>query len=229
MAPWSSRTLKACAWIPCIALGACANPGAGLSGEDSDSTFAGLRATWEVPRPMLTGGAPPPRQLLLQVEVASSDSDFSQSVPTGETLTVDGTDFAGPTSVHVGFDLHQANVDARLRLRSEGIFGLDVFGGVGYTRLELDASEVGAAASQEEDGFGPHLGLGVFCEPQSRLRLFLEGSWQPTFVGGGDVADVQALDLGLDYRLTDSIELVLAWRQLVYELEHDGADSDLDL
>ena len=65
--------------------------------------------------------------------------------------------------------------------------------------------------------------------PDPRLRLYLDGSWQPTFVGGGDTADVQALDLGLDYRLTDSIEVGLAWRQLVYELEDDGADSDLDL
>ncbi len=217
------------ALLLCAALGACANPGAGLAGEDSDSSFGSLRATWEVPRPMLAGGAPPPRQLLLQVEVGTSDSDDSQSVPAGETLTVDGTDFVGPTDVQLGFDLHQANVDARLRLRGESIFGLELIGGLGFTRLELDASQVGASASLEEDGFGPRVGLGLFCEPQSRLRLFLEGTWQPTFVGGGDIADVVALDLGLDYRLTDSIEFGLAWRQLAYELENDGADSDLDL
>lgn len=200
-----------------------------MSGDDSDSSFGSLRATWEVPRPMLEGGAPPPRQLLLQVEVGTSDSDASQAVPTGGALTVGGTDFVGPTNVQLGFDLQQANVDARLRLRGESIFGLDLIGGLGFTRLELDASQIGASASQEEDGFGPRLGLGLFCEPQSRLRLFLEGFWQPTFVGGGDVADVRALDLGLDFRLTDSIELGLAWRQLSWKQENDGADSDLDL
>jgi opacity protein-like surface antigen len=213
----------------CAALGACANPGAGIEGSDSDSTFGGLRASWEVPRPMLTGGKPPPRQYLLQVELGSSDADDSQSLPAGDTLTVDGADFVGPTNVHIGYDLYQANVDARMRLRGGSFFGLDLFGGIGFARLELDASEIGASASRAEDGFGPRIGLGLFCEPQSRLRLYLDGSWQPTFVGGGDIADVQALDLGLDYRLTDSIEVGLAWRQLVYELEDDGADSDLDL
>ena len=229
MARWNSRAVRAPGWILCAALGACASPGGGLSGEDSDASFGSLRASWEVPRPMLEGGAPPPRQLLLQVEVATSDGDFAQSVGSGDTLTVDGTDFVGPTTVHAGFDLHQANVDARMRLRSASLFGLDLFGGIGFTRLELDASEVGTSASLDEDGFGPRVGLGLFCEPQSRLRLFLEGAWEASLVGGGEVADVLELDLGLNYRLTDSIEFELAWRQLAYELENDGADSDLDL
>lgn len=228
MARRSPRTLQGCAWVACAALCACANPGAGVSGEDSDGTFTGLRATWEVPRPMLEGGAPPPRQLLLQVEAGTHDASDAQSVPAGETIVVDGAQFVGPTGVQLGWDLQQASADARLRLRGESLLGLDLIGGVGFARIELDASATGIAASDEDNGFGPRFGLGLFCEPQPRLRLFVEGAWQPTFVGGGDVADLQAIDLGLEYRLTDSIELGLGWRRQAWRQEQD-AGSDLDL
>lgn len=213
----------------CAAVCACANPGSELVADDSDSRFGGLSASWEVPRSVQSDGRPPARQLLLQLEVSTSDSDDQQSLGAGESVTVDGTTFVGPSALSTGFDLHLATADARVRLRTEHAFGLDVFGGVGFARLELDANGSGAATSLEEDGFGPRVGLGLFCELPTRVRLFVEGSFQASFVGGGDIADVQTLDLGLDLRLTDSIELVLAWRRLVYELENEGADSDFDL
>lgn len=218
-------------WLPVLAAGlcACANPGAGLTGTDSDASFAGLRATWEIPRPTISDGRPPARQLLLQAELSRSDAQFDSDLSAGETVTVDGTQFVGPLTLATDFDLYLASVDARLRLRSEHAFGMDVFGGLGFTRMELDASAASGTAALEQDGFGPRVGLGLFCELPPRLRFFLDGFWQPTFVGSGDVADVQALDLGLELRLSTSIELVLAWRGLDYGFEDSGADSDLDL
>jgi hypothetical protein len=188
----------------CAALGACANPGTGLSTSDSDASFTGLRASWEVPRPRFSQGRPPPRQVLAQAELSDTDADFLD-------------------------DLHQASVDARLRLRGEHLFGLDLTGGLGFARLDLDGNQGVPTGDSQEQGLGPRLGLGLFCELPPRLRLFLDGVWQPTFVGAGDVADLQAFDLGVDVRLTSSIELVLGWRWLAYEQERSGADPDLDL
>lgn len=199
-----ARRSRYAALLVAAALGACANPGAGLATSDSDASFTGLRASWQVPRPQFSDGRPPPRQVLVQAELSNTDADFLD-------------------------DLHQASVDARLRLRGEHLLGFDVTGGLGFARLDLDGNQAAPTGDTEEEGFGPRLGLGLFCELPPRLRLFLDGVWQPTFVGAGDVADLQAFDLGVDVRLTQSIELVLGWRWLVYELERSGADPDLDL
>ena len=90
----------------CAAVCACANPGSELVADDSDSRFGGLRASWEVPRPVQSDGRPPARQILMQLEVSTSDSDDQQSLEPGESVTVDGTTFVGPSALSTGFDLH---------------------------------------------------------------------------------------------------------------------------
>jgi hypothetical protein len=69
----------------------------------------------------------------------------------------------------------------------------------------------------------------VFFELPPRLRFYAEILWQAALVGGGEVADVQVFDVGMDLRLTEALGLTLSWRDLGYQEERDGAESDLDL
>lgn len=223
------RTRLGIAIALCTLAGACASPSGGLSGSDSESTYGGLRATWEIPRPRFSDGKPPPRQFLLELEGSATGGDFTQSVASGGALVIDGTTYSGPSAVQASFDAQQVSVAGRMRLRNGVGLGVDGIAGIGFTRLDLATASFAASSDLEQQGLGPVLGTGVFFELPPRLRFFAELTWQPTFVGSGDVADVQVFDVGADVRLTEAIGLVLSWRDFSYQEERDGAESDLDL
>jgi hypothetical protein len=212
-----------------LLLGACASPSDGLSGSDDESTFGGLRATWEIPRPTISDGRPPARQWLLEVEAGATSGDFGQALGAGQSLTIDGVTYSGPGAVQARFDVQQLAVDGRFRVRNAVGLGLDAIAGLGFTRLDLETASFGASADLDQQGLGPVLGTGVFFELPPRLRFYAELTWQAAFVGSGDVADVQVFDAGMDLRLTEALGLTLSWRDFAYREERDGAESDLDL
>ena len=208
---------------------ACASPSGGLSGSDGDASFGGLRATWEIPRRHFSDGKPPGQQVLLEVDASATRGDFDQALGVGDSLTLEGTTFPGPGAVQARFDVQQVTVDGRLRLRSDVGLGLDAIGGLGFTRLDLQVASFAASETVDQQGFGPVLGTGLFFELPPRLRLYAELTWQAALVGGGDVADVQVFETGLELRFTEALGLLFAWRDLTYQEERGGAESDIDL
>ncbi|HVS19919.1 MAG TPA: hypothetical protein VMT18_15040 [Planctomycetota bacterium] len=223
------RSRLASAILLGLVAGACANPLGGLAGAESDHAWGGVRASWEVPRRVLSDGKPPAHQYLFEIESTVGSGEFTQALESGESLTIDGTTFSGPSDVVAGFDVQQIAVDGRLRLRNEVGLGVDAIAGLGFTRLDLEAATAATSADLDQQGFGPVLGTGLFFELPPQLRFYAELTWQPTFVGAGDVADVRIFDVGLDLRLTEALGLILSWRDFAYREERGGAESDLDL
>lgn len=223
------RPRLALALLAAACFAACASPSGGLTGTDDSGSFGGLRASWEVPRPQITDGRPPARQVLVGLDLNGSKGNFEQPLGLGESLTIDGETYNGPQVVAARFDVQRVLVDGRLRLRTESGLGVDGIAGVGFTRLDLETAALSGTADLEQQGFGPLLGTGVFFELPPRLRFFAELTWQASVVSSDTVADVQVVDLGLDLRLTEALGIVLAWHDFTYRQERDGVESDLDL
>jgi len=229
--PTAGASLRCGFAFLCASLCACVNQQVALEGDDTNSFSGGLRGSWELDASESEDDQPPASQTLVELELSTSSSDFDQEVVAGTVVEIEGTGLDGPTSVHADFDLLQATFDARLRLRDRSGAGLDLFGGLGFSSLDLDVDDAGgASASDSQDGLGPLIGLALFFEPTRRVRLFAEGSELVTFVEGGEsLAAMETLDVGVSLRLTDAFGLIAGWRHLVYEFEGELGQSDYDL
>jgi hypothetical protein len=213
----------------CVLLTGCASQQIELHGEDDSTFFAGLHGTWTPDSTTLPDGRPPPTELMLEIDVSASSSDFSQQVPDGSVIELGPVLFDGPTEVQAGFDLTVYTLDGRLRARAESGVGLDLFLGLGYSVLELEASDPANSVSSERDGLGPYLGAGVFWELPARLRIFAEVALlYPLVSDFDDAAELQTLDVGIGWRLVEAVELIGGWRRVDYE-DEVGFDSDFDL
>ncbi len=218
--------LSAAAGLACTG---CLLPNDTIDGADRDTTFGALRASWILGETPTRSGSGTVRTLI-DVEVSGSSSGFEQRLASGQAIAVGGTQFVGPGDADVSFDLVRVTAGVRGELRSEGGLGVAGLAGLGLSDLDLSAELLGQGGSESFTGYGPLLGVGVFYEPAGWVRLFVEGSVNPTI--GPDLEDLvhlNALDAGVRFRLGRRVELDLGWREVNYRTENDPFTSDLDL
>jgi hypothetical protein len=229
--PFPAR-LGAVGLLCTLALGGCVSPRSTIEGTDSETLFGGVRSSWELKKPA-EGEPPRTYRMLIDADVSFSSSDFTQQLDAGEIVEISGTPFIGPGPVAVSFDLLRYSADFRISMANETGLGFEGFGGLGVSQLDVELSDGAQSDSRNFTGIGPLAGIALFYEPVEWLRLFAEGSTNPSFGESVSVIDIKSVEAGASFRLHRHAALRASWRQVTYESESDdsttSSTSDLDL
>lgn len=142
----------------------------------------------------------------------------------------------GSPDLHAKAKIKQATLAAALTYRAlEGASPVDLFGGVRYTKLdvdaELDASVFGGAVGLQlnrdatKDWFDPYIGV--------RAQRRLNDKW--TLVGYGDVGGFGVgsdftwqASLGANYDLSKTASVTFGYRYFSVDYDHDGFLYDME-
>ena len=201
-----------------LALASCSSQSTSIEGDDS-SFFTSARLAIPASN----------EETAFEIDVSTASGGFEQELGPAEDVQLDKVTFSGPGTVDVDFDLTRVTLVARRTFTEENGLGLAVFLGLGVTRLDAQASLLGAKDDVRDTGFGFQFGVEPFYRVTNDLKLYGEIALTNGLATEYNKFDLTSIDLGLAYALGDSFEIAAGWRHWGYETEGVGNDSDLDL
>lgn len=207
-----------------------------IEGTDRDAFGASFRAFWEV-HPRAGGSGLEDEEgasrgagkghLGVELDVGYVAGDDDQGLAGNEFVQLGGTQFLGPATVDLDWTLLAGSIALRGGARVEDVLVVEGIGGLGLTRLHLEAEDGALSASETFSSVGPILGLQAGVEPLPWLGAFVRSTWTGGFVP--DEASLGVTDLALTLKPAKRVVAFGGWRWWDYGAEGNSGDSDVEL
>lgn len=195
-----------------------------LEGDDTSVFSPRLRATLPL-RTDPAGG----RATSLELELATLNGDFSQSLSNGENIRLDDILFSGPLELQSEFELTTASLLFHFhgprdhRIRTGAAVGLSA------TELEIDASSGAQSDHDRRFTLGPMVAGQASTGVWKDLDLYARLSWSLGFNGSDELWQTRA-EAGASWWLSRHVGLAFGWQLGTYDLDEDSdIISDIEL
>jgi hypothetical protein len=213
--------------LAALAVAGCQFP-VDYEGRDKGVFFPAFRASFQAQPTRKAAGDHPPESgtLFIDVDISGGRGSSSQRLSAGEFISIDGTDFNGPTTVTGDWKLTLGSVSSRSGWEF-GMGRIQGFAGLGVSHLEIELSDPGARESDTATSLGPYFGVRGEFDPLKRLSIYgqvgLMFGW-----GSGAMASMSAAEAGLRFKPIDQLGIFAGYRQWGYRREGFSA-IDLEM
>ena len=206
-----NASVKILRWLLCIQavmlLNACADNVISIESEDS-VTFTTLETSF----PVNSQG-----NLKVKLRGSRTSGDYSQTVPDGKMILIEGVQIRGPTGVNGSTDLAYASAS----IGTDDMFdtpGMEsklrglMYVGVAQTNMDLTLIHEGTTYQNNDRTTELYMQVGMNYEISP--SLYGGGTW--AFSLGPDFTGISEIDLKLEYALFKHLEVMGGYRWLKY-------------
>ena len=198
-------------------LSACSSNVVSIDAKDS-TTFTTLETSFPMDEQ---------HNLRLQARVSKANGDYTQSVPAGKMIIIEGDQIQGPTDVSGSTELTYGSVS----IGYEDSFGLansymeDVGGhiyfGIAQTHMDYTLEHQGTVYQNADRTTEFYWQLGFYIEMIPKLRAGATVAMSM----GPDLTGIREIDLRLGYALFEHLEIFGGYRDLEYDYMVEEEDS----
>ena len=157
--------------------------------------------------------------LRLQARVSKANGDYTQSVPDGKLIIINGDQIYGPTEVSGTTELTYGSVSIGFEDSFAATYthiedaGGHIYFGIAQTHMDYTLEHQGTVYQNADRTTEFYWQLGFYVEVIPKLRVGATGAMSL----GPDLTGISELDFRLGYALFENLEMFGGYRDLKYE------------